>query len=84
MTKIGFRPQSVAVWAAAGATVALFGSLALAQSTLPLPAPGSEHERATELPVNNNDRLHDFDAADALGKTADRTCPANAAGAQVS
>ena len=41
MTKIGFRPQSLAVWATAGATVALFGSLALAQSTLPLPAPGS-------------------------------------------
>src|SRR5437764_13953554 len=41
MTKVGFRPQSLAVWATTGATLALFGSLALAQSTLPLPAPGN-------------------------------------------
>src|SRR6266566_446666 len=41
MTNVEFKPQSLAFWAAAGATLALFGSLALAQSTLPLPAPGN-------------------------------------------
>ena len=41
MTNVEFRPQSLAFWVAAGATLALFGSLALAQPTLPLPAPGT-------------------------------------------
>jgi copper(I)-binding protein len=41
MTNLEFRPQSLAFWAAAGATLALFGSLAFAQPTLPLPAPGA-------------------------------------------
>ena len=41
MTNVEFRPQSLAFWAIAGATLALFGSLALAQPTLPLPAPGN-------------------------------------------
>jgi periplasmic copper chaperone A len=41
MTNVEFRPQSLAFWAAAGATLALYGSLALAQPTLPLPAPGA-------------------------------------------
>jgi copper(I)-binding protein len=41
MTNVEFRPQSLAFWAAAGATLALCGSLALAQPTLPLPAPGT-------------------------------------------
>ena len=42
MTNVEFRPQTLAFWAAAGATLALFGSLALAQPTLPLPTPGKE------------------------------------------
>lgn len=41
MTNVEFRPQSPAFWAAAGATLVLFGSLAFAQPTLPLPAPGA-------------------------------------------
>jgi copper(I)-binding protein len=41
MTNVEFRPQSLAFWVAAGATLALCGSLALAQPTLPLPAPGA-------------------------------------------
>jgi periplasmic copper chaperone A len=41
MTNVEFRPQSLAFWVAAGATLALFGSLALAQPTLPLPVPGA-------------------------------------------
>ena len=41
MTKVEFRPQSLAFWAAAGATLVLFGSLAFGQPTLPLPAPGA-------------------------------------------
>ena len=41
MTNVEFRPQSLAFWAAAGATLVLFGSLALAQPTLPLPTPGT-------------------------------------------
>ena len=41
MTNVEFRPQSPAFWAAAGATLLLFGSLALAQPTLPLPTPGT-------------------------------------------
>ncbi|HMI97380.1 MAG TPA: copper chaperone PCu(A)C [Micropepsaceae bacterium] len=41
MTNVEFRPQSLAFWAAAGATLALFGSLAFAQPTLPLPTPGT-------------------------------------------
>ena len=41
MTNVEFRPQTLAFWAATGATLALFGSLALAQPTLPLPAPGN-------------------------------------------
>jgi periplasmic copper chaperone A len=41
MTNVEFRPQSLAFWIATGATLALFGSLAFAQPTLPLPAPGA-------------------------------------------
>jgi copper(I)-binding protein len=41
MTNVEFRPQSLASWAAAGATLVLFGSLAFAQPTLPLPTPGT-------------------------------------------
>jgi copper(I)-binding protein len=41
MTNVEFRPQSLAFWAAAGATLVLFGSLAFGQPTLPLPAPGA-------------------------------------------
>ena len=41
MTNVEFRPQTLAFWGIAGATLALFGSLALAQPTLPLPAPGN-------------------------------------------
>src|SRR5258708_16738515 len=41
MTNVEFRPQSAAFWAAAGATLVLWGSLAFAQPTLPLPAPGA-------------------------------------------
>lgn len=41
MTNVEFRPQSPAFWAAAGATLVLFGSLAFAQPTLPLPTPGT-------------------------------------------
>jgi periplasmic copper chaperone A len=41
MRNVEFRPQSPAFWAAAGATLLLFGSLAFAQPTLPLPAPGA-------------------------------------------
>jgi copper(I)-binding protein len=41
MTNVEFRPQSLAFWAAAGATLVLFGSLAFAQPTPPLPAPGA-------------------------------------------
>jgi copper(I)-binding protein len=41
MTNVEFRPQSLAFWAAAGATLVLFGSLAFAQPTLPLPTPGT-------------------------------------------
>src|SRR5882672_190523 len=41
MTNVEFRPRSLAFWAAAGATLVLFGSLALAQPTLPLPTPGT-------------------------------------------
>jgi copper(I)-binding protein len=41
MTNVEFRPQSLAFWAAAGATLVLFGSLAFGQPTLPLPTPGA-------------------------------------------
>ncbi len=41
MTNVEFRPQSPAFWAATGVALALFGSLALAQPTLPLPTPGT-------------------------------------------
>jgi len=41
MTNVEFRPQSPAFWAAAGAILVLFGSLAFAQPTLPLPTPGA-------------------------------------------
>src|SRR5882757_9287423 len=44
MTNVEFRPRSLAFLAAAGATLALFGSLALAQPaqpTLPLPVPSA-------------------------------------------
>ena len=40
MTNVEFRPQSLAFWVAAGATLALFGSLALAQPA-PAAAPGA-------------------------------------------
>ena len=42
MTNVEFRPQTLAFWAVAGATLALYGSLALAQPTLPLPTPGKD------------------------------------------
>src|ERR1700694_693881 len=42
MTNVEFRTQTLAFWAVAGATLALYGSLALAQPTLPLPTPGKD------------------------------------------
>jgi copper(I)-binding protein len=54
MTNVEFRPQSLAFWAVAGATLALYGSLALAQPTLPLPTPGKDTAPAAPAGVPND------------------------------
>lgn len=50
MTNVEFRPQSLACWAVTGAALALFGSLALAQPTLPLPTPGTTPAAPAAVP----------------------------------